>query len=37
MKFAKGAFDSIDGLRETMNGFSEDKFPNIRVIVDDVK
>lgn len=37
MKSAKGAFDSIDGLRETMNGFSEDKFPNIRVIIDNVK
>lgn len=37
MKSAKGAFDSIDGLRETLNGFSADDFPKIRAIVDDVK
>lgn len=37
MKSVKGTFDSIVGLRETLNNFSEDKFPNIRAIVDDVK
>lgn len=37
IKSMKVAFDSIDGLRETLNNFSEDKFPNIRAIVDDVK
>lgn len=37
MKSVKKTFDSIDGLRETLNNFSEDKFTNIRAIVDDVK
>ena len=37
MKSVKDIFESIDGLKETMDGFSEDNFPNIRAIVDDVK
>ena len=37
MKSVKATFDSIDGLRKTLNNFSEGQFPNIRSIVDDVK
>ena len=37
MKSVKDVFESIDGLKETMNGFSDDNFPNIRAIADDVK
>ena len=37
MKSVKHIFESIDGLKETMNGFSDDNFPNIRAIADDVK
>ena len=37
VKSIGNVFDSIVGLRETLNNFSEDKFPNIRAIVDDVK
>ena len=37
MKSVKDIFESIDGLKETMNGFSDDNFPNIRAIADDVK
>ena len=37
VKSVGNIFESIDGLKETMNGFSEDNFPNIRAIVDDVK
>lgn len=37
VKFIGNVFDSIVGLRETLNGFSDDNFPNIRAIADDVK
>lgn len=37
MKSVKDVFESIDGLKETMSGFSDDNFPNIRAIADDVK
>jgi len=37
MKSIGNIFESIDGLRETLNGFSVDDFPNIRAILDDVK
>lgn len=37
VKSIGNVFDSIVGLRETLNNFSEDQFPNIRAIVDDVK
>lgn len=37
MKSIGNIFESIDGLKETLNGFSADDFPNIRAIVDDVK
>ena len=37
VKSIGNVFDSIVGLREILNNFSEDKFPNIRAIVDDVK
>ena len=37
MKSVKNIFNSIDGLEETLNGFSVDDFPNIRAILDDVK
>ena len=37
MKSIGNIFESIVGLRETLNNFSEDQFPNIRAIVDDVK
>ena len=37
MKSVKDIFESIDGLKETMNGFSDDNFPKIRGITDDGK